>query len=457
MNLENPAFIDPSIDSRAVTFENPTGARGAGGSAHGGRKGAPNMRVRAGESVVLADIDGPGTIRHVWMTIPPAPPEVMRSLFIEVFYDGMTEPSISVPFVDFFGLPHGRPVEYHSALHAVQEGRGFNSYVPMPFGEHVRIVATNGGERSIILYYQVDYTLGPLDEGAGYLHVGFRRQNPTTQTRDFVIVDGLEGPGRFLGCAIGIRVIDTGDWYGEGEVKVFRDGDDELPTICGTGLEDYVGSAWGMGAHAAPYGGAPLNIGPGGPDQPEFVSFYRWHVLDPIMFTSDLKVTIQQIGAKFFPLGDAPRRPVWKSLPSPAGHRMGRGIALVLGFGSLGEEGGPDLLDGHPHLVAEDDRVEHVPAVEAHELQRGQGGAGVGRVMGAEAPRRADVVLEPGAADRRPFAVPVAVNLHFPLAVPDAFVEHPHADRAAEEPARAAEPFGDHEVLLHDRRVLAAE
>ena len=181
----------------------------------------------------------------------------MRSLFIEVFYDGMTEPSVSVPFVDFFGLPHGRPVEYHSALHAVQEGRGFNSYVPMPFGEHVRIVATNGGERSIILYYQVDYTLGPLDEGAGYLHVGFRRQNPTVQKRDFVIVDGLDGPGRFLGCAIGVRVIDAGDWYGEGEVKVFRDGDDELPTICGTGLEDYVGSAWGMGVHAAPYRKAP--------------------------------------------------------------------------------------------------------------------------------------------------------------------------------------------------------
>jgi Protein of unknown function (DUF2961) len=303
MNLENPAFIDSSIDSRAVTFENPTGARGAGGSAHGGRKGAPNMWVRAGESVLLADIDGPGTIRHLWMTIPPAPPEVMRSLVVEVFYDGMTEPSVSVPFVDFFGLPHGRPVEYHSVLHAVQEGRGFNSYVPMPFGEHVRIVATNGGERSIILYYQVDFTLGPLDDGAGYLHVGFRRENPTVQKRDFVIVDGLEGPGRFLGCAIGVRVIDAGDWYGEGEVKVFRDGDDELPTICGTGLEDYVGSAWGMGAHAAPYGGAPVNVGPAGPDQPEFVSFYRWHVLDPIMFTSDLKVTIQQIGAKFFPLG----------------------------------------------------------------------------------------------------------------------------------------------------------
>jgi hypothetical protein len=303
MNLTNPAFIDPSFDSRAVTFENPTGGRGAGGTAHGGRKGKPNMRLRAGESVVLADIEGPGTIRHIWMTIPPAPPEIMRSLWIEVFYDGLDEPSVSVPFVDFFGLPHGRPVEHHSALTAVQEGRGFNSYVPMPFGQHVRIVATNGGPRSIILYYQVDYTLSPLDDRAGYLHVGFRRENPTVQKRDFVIVDGLEGPGRFLGCAIGVRVIDAGDWYGEGEVKVYRDGDDELPTICGTGLEDYVGSAWGMGAHSAPYGGAPLVIGERGPDQPEFVTFYRWHVLDPIMFATDLRVTIQQIGAKFFPLG----------------------------------------------------------------------------------------------------------------------------------------------------------
>ncbi len=303
-NLANPAFIDPTLDSRAVTFENPTGGRGAGGSAHGGRKGAPNMRIKAGESVVLADLEGPGTIRHIWMTIPPAPPERMRALWIEVFYDGLKEPSISVPFVDFFGLPHGRPVEYHSALVSVQEGRGFNCYLPMPFEEHVRIVVTNGAERSTVLYYQVDYTVeAKREEGAGYLHVGFRRQNPTVMKDDFVIVDGLEGPGRFLGCAVGVRVIDAGDWYGEGEVKVYRDGDTDLPTICGTGLEDYVGTAWGMGSHHAPYGGAPLNIGPDRPDQPEFVSFYRWHVLDPIMYTSDLKVTIQQIGAKFFALG----------------------------------------------------------------------------------------------------------------------------------------------------------
>ena len=100
----------------------------------------------------------------------------------------------------------------------------------------------------------------------GYLHVEFRRENPTTMRRDFVITDGLRGPGRFLGCAMGVRIIDGGNWYGEGEMKLYRDGDDALPTICGTGLEDYVGSAWGLGPHASPYGGAPLVVQPPGAD-----------------------------------------------------------------------------------------------------------------------------------------------------------------------------------------------
>ncbi len=207
----NPALIDTALDSRATSFENPTGARGAGGQAHGGRKGAPNRQLEPGERVVLADIEGPGVIRHIWMTFLPARPERMRSLYLEVFYDGAGEPSISVPCLDFFGLPHGRPVAYHSALTAVNEGRGFNSYVPMPFGRRVRVELVNGSTRKAILYYQVDYTLQPsLPEGLGYLHVSFRRENPTVQRRDFVIADGLRGPGRFLGCNVGVRVIDAG-------------------------------------------------------------------------------------------------------------------------------------------------------------------------------------------------------------------------------------------------------
>lgn len=327
----DPSYVDPTFDSRAVTFENTTGDRGAGGAAHGGRKGAPNRRLESGETVVLADLDGPGTIRHIWMTFMPAPPEIMRALWLEVFYDGASEPSVSVPCLDFFGLPMGRPVAYASALTAAQEGRGFNSYVPMPFRRHVRIELTNSAPRPALLYYQVDYTLQPeLPPTAGYLHVSFRRQNPTVQKRDFVIAEGLEGPGRFLGCNVGVRVIDPGNWYGEGEVKIYRDGDDALPTICGTGLEDYVGSAWGLGAHAAPYGGAPLIVAPAAGALTEMVGFYRWHVPDPVMFATDLRVTIQQIGAVFFAAGQDAEMAAYEQTNPVAGagwnREMGPGV-----------------------------------------------------------------------------------------------------------------------------------
>lgn len=250
-------FIDPSslcigLKSRAVTFENPTGGKGTGGTRARGRKGAPSRVVGAAERVVLADIEGPGTVRHIWCTIPPAPPDVMRSMVIEVFYNDRTAPSISVPLLDFFGIPCGRPTPFASALTSAQEGRGFNSYIPMPFVDRVRIEFVNGSAGPTILYYQVDLTLGDATPGNGLLHATFRRENPTTLGRDFVIAEGLVGPGRFLGCVVSVRPIDGGRWYGEGEVKVYLDGDDHWPTICGTGLEDYAGSAWGMGRHHAP-------------------------------------------------------------------------------------------------------------------------------------------------------------------------------------------------------------
>ncbi len=299
--LTDPSRIDLSLDSRAATFENPTGERGAGGQAHGGRKGAPSRVIAPGERVLLADIAGPGTVRHIWMTFPPAPPEVMRAWAFEVFYNGASFPSVSVPALDLFGLPHGRPVPYASALASAQEGRGFNAYFPMPFEHRIRIEMVNGADRPMPLYYQVDYTLEPaFASDAGYLHVSFRRQNPTVLRQDFVISDGLRGPGRFLGTVVGVRLLDEGDWYGEGEVKVFLDGDRDFPTICGTGLEDYVGSAWGMGAHAAPYAGSPLVVRRDPRAEPDFVGFYRWHLLDPIVFREELRVTIQQIGFASF-------------------------------------------------------------------------------------------------------------------------------------------------------------
>src|SRR5262249_1955499 len=148
--------IDPALDSRSISFENPTGARGAGGAAARGRKGAPSRVLAPNETVTLADIQGPGRINHIWATFRSGKPKQMRGLMLNVFYDGRREPSISAPFLDFFGLPHGRAAPYASAMATAQEGRGFNAYYPMPFGKRVRMELTNAGPAPITLYYQVD-------------------------------------------------------------------------------------------------------------------------------------------------------------------------------------------------------------------------------------------------------------------------------------------------------------
>ena len=327
--------VPKGVESRAITFENPTGERGAGGTVANGRKGAPFKLLAAGERVVLADISGPGTIRHVWMTFPLAPPEVMRANLLEVFYDGATEPSISAPAIDFFGVPWGRPVALDSALASIGEGRGYNSFIPMPFKQSVRVEFVNGSDKREPLYYQIDYTLEPdLADDVTYLHATYRRENPTLRKRDFVICEGLRGPGRFLGCVVGVRVIDGMLWYGEGEVKMYIDGDTTHPTICGTGLEDYVGSAWGMGPHQSLYMGAPLdvrgpNVRPG--SNPDFVGFYRWHVPDPVFFADSLKVTIQQIGADVFLAGMEEQ--MAKAEVAGTGWMKFKSAPGVLGFG----------------------------------------------------------------------------------------------------------------------------
>ncbi len=336
MEFASPSRIDTDLDCRAVSFENPTGQRGAGGSAHGGRKGAPNRLFRRGERIVLADLEGPGTLRHVWLTVPPMRPEWIRAIRIEVFYDGLCEPSICVPMPDFFGVALGRPVPLVTALTAIQEGRGFNSTIPMPFGDRIRVEIHNESDADFPLYYQIDYTLETSREReASFLHVSYRRENPTTLKRDFVIAEGLRGPGRFLGCVIGIRVLqdDLFAWYGEGEVKFYLDGDDALPTICGTGLEDYVGTAWAMGAHQTPYQGVPFEIRD--PTRrrrmPDMTGFYRWHLADPIVFREELKVTVQQIGAVYVPVGqEGKRKKIEASNPlAGPGWQGGRGDRIA--------------------------------------------------------------------------------------------------------------------------------
>jgi len=306
----DPAHLWPGHESRAISFENPTGARGAGGRAADGRKGAPSRVVAPGERVTLADVAGPGCLTHVWMTVAALPsladraPTFLRAQLLEVRYDDLEAPSISVPALDFFGVVHGVPASYASALTACNDGLGLESRIPMPFRDRVRVEYVNASAQPALLYFQIDVLLGPQDGDRGLLHAMFTRDNPTTLQRDLVILDGLRGPGRFLGMTGGVRPFDR-RWWGEGEVKIHFDGEAQ-PTVCGTGTEDYLGSAWGLAEFAAPESGAPLVVGPRRDQSAgwSLVSFYRWHLSDPIVFRDSIRVTVQQIGSAFFQPGE---------------------------------------------------------------------------------------------------------------------------------------------------------
>jgi len=290
--IARPYDLNTTLESRSISFENPTGEKGGGGKtsiALGvGRKGSPSKTIKPGETVQLCDISGPGTIRHIWITIPGTP-ENLRGCFIRGWWEDQARPSVESPVGDFMGFAHGKVMAYQSAVHSVGQNAGMNIWLPMPFVKRAKLTFTNETAQEIMLFYQVDYTIGDPHPGdVGRLHVLFRRENPTTMKQDFELLPKRTGKGRFIGSVIGIRALSE-NWWGEGEVKVYMDGDTEFPTICGTGSEDYVGLSWGIQQTPYLYNGCSLN-------QNNFVSMYRWHLPDPISWRKDCRVTIQQIG-----------------------------------------------------------------------------------------------------------------------------------------------------------------
>ena len=285
------------VETRWASPENPRGEKGRGGQANGGRKGSPTISIKAGASAVLAEAaNTSGTVRRIWMTIPDRGPRMLRGLRIDMYWDGAARPAVSAPVGDFFGVGLGRMATFQSALFSNPEGRSFNSVVPMPFRTGMRIVMTNeSGQDLPELFYDVDYTLGDRHPAnVLYFHAHFRRENPTRLQQDYEILPRVEGRGRYLGANIGVTVdrrTYSTTWWGEGEIKIYLDGDRELPTIVGTGTEDYIGTAWGQGEFAHLYQGSP--VADEGRGQ---WCFYRYHVPDPVYFGRDVRVTMQQIG-----------------------------------------------------------------------------------------------------------------------------------------------------------------
>ena len=281
-----------AVDSRLSSFENPNGVKGQGGKTNKTAKGRAFEVINPGETKTLLNVNGEGIIQRIWLTIDQNPVK-LRSLRFQFFWDGNVKPAVDVPMGDFFGFNLGRPVAFQSALFSSGEGRSFNCYIPMPFRKGAKVLLINDGKEPVKLFYDVDFSFQKISPGALYFHAYWTRQMTSALGEDFLILPKTPGKGRFLGMTVGVNTDSSysKSWWGEGEVKMFLDGDTQYPTIVGTGTEDYIGSAWGLGAFTNTYQGCTVAS-----DSTRQFNFYRWHIPDPIYFNKEIKVVLQQIG-----------------------------------------------------------------------------------------------------------------------------------------------------------------
>jgi hypothetical protein len=312
MSLGNLSRLS-NAQTRSISAENFTGAKGQGGMATEGTgqhqsrelgqgwKVSPSINIAASQLATLADIVGPGAIQHIWLTVHP---QWWRKLIIRFYWDGEDTPSIEAPLGDFFCNGWGVRCNIASLSVAVNPAGGFNCYWEMPFRRSARVTLENVSDDEVRgFYYQITYALTDVPDDAAYLHAQWRRSNPLPYKQVHILLDGVRGQGHYIGTYIAWGVNNNG-WWGEGEIKFFMDGDQEFPTICGTGTEDYFGGAWNFehpkgeyGVFSSPYSGLPQVIRPDGlyQSQQRF-GMYRWHIMDPIRFQQDLRVTIQALG-----------------------------------------------------------------------------------------------------------------------------------------------------------------
>ena len=303
--------------TRSVSAENPTGEKGKGAmtipkpgdpdqpfsslttNLGRGWKTRPFLSARAGQTVTLMDVKGPGIIQHIWVVCAP-PGLDGRACVLRCFWDNEETPSIEVPVTDFFAVGHNKYAQVDSVPVAVNPANAMNCFWPMPFGSRAKITFSNNSKVDIgVLAYQITYLETPIPENAGRFHAQYRRQS-TADQNPYVILDGVKGQGRYVGTFLAVSQLQDG-WFGEGEIKFFLDGDKDFPTICGTGLEDYFLHSYGFPAVTSKlYSGAPLKEGPatdnpGGGAGMKW-SLYRWHIMDPICFQQDIRVTLQSLG-----------------------------------------------------------------------------------------------------------------------------------------------------------------
>ena len=317
MNMGN-LYRTSDAKTRSISPENFTGEKGKGGMANPADKDKPNMAtsadaardlgqgwkvnpcidIKPGQTFTLAEMEGPGAIQHIWMT----PTGNWRFSILRIYWDGEKEPSVECPVGDFFGQGWNTYAQLTSLPVCVNPGSAFNCYWAMPFRKKCKITMENINDKDAMsVYYQIDYTLTEIPSDAAYFHAQFRRSNPV-ESSIYTIVDGIKGKGQFVGLYMAWGATNNG-WWGEGEIKFYIDGDGQFPTICGTGTEDYFCGSYNFDRDGkykefcTPYSGLHQVIRPSG-DYKVMMRFglYRWHIMDPIRFEKDLKITIQDLG-----------------------------------------------------------------------------------------------------------------------------------------------------------------
>jgi hypothetical protein len=283
------------------------------------------LTVQAGATVTLADLEGPGSINHIWCTVALPMKDVpdavdvdyLRRLVLKITWDHQEHPSVLVPLGDFFGMGHAKTANFVSAplQMSPQDGKGFNSWFHMPFASRAKVeLISELSQEPVFFYYYIDYeTFDSAADDLGYFHAQWRRERPTdgveqgSQSNREYQVEGVndtgdgnytileaEGRGHYVGCVLNIRNLrETSDWnwYGEGDDMIFIDGEPFPPSLHGTGTEDYFNTAWcPTQTYHAPYHGITM---PGGDNWSGEISLYRFHVEDPITFTESIRVTIE--------------------------------------------------------------------------------------------------------------------------------------------------------------------
>jgi hypothetical protein len=309
-------FLQQTAQSHSLSAENPTGARGAGAMAEPegssaarelgrGWKVQPCIKLKAGETASLMDHPGPGVIRHMWFTFSE---QYYRDIILRIYWDHGERPSVEAPLADLLCNSWKTHQQILAQPVNVNPRGGMNLYFPMPFQKQARITVQNDSPQAMeYFFYTINYTLETLPSEILYFHAHWRRSNPLPYQEEYVILDGVQGRGHYVGTFMAWQQNNAG-WWGEGEIKMFLDGDGEFPTVCGTGTEDYFGGAWGFGeSYSAPYLGFQ-EVAKRSGEVGARMTLYRFHVLDPVYFESDIRVTMQALGwrsgQRYLPLQD---------------------------------------------------------------------------------------------------------------------------------------------------------